>query len=75
MPKYDLVITPDTAKTHFASFLEMKQIIFYDTIEQFNEWCPDDNNFIALVANGDIIQIAIDVFERALILLINYNVD
>ncbi len=75
MPKYDLVITPDTAITHFASALEIKQIIFYDTIEKFDEWSPDDNNFIALIGKGDINQIAIDEFERALNLLINSMFD
>lgn len=62
MSKYDLIIKPDTAKTHFASSLRMKQIIFYDTIEKFNESCLYDNNFMALLAKGDINQIAIDEF-------------
>lgn len=71
MPKFDLVISPDTAITHFASALEIKQIIFFDTIEKYNEWSPDDNNYIALVGQGDINQIPIFEFKTALSLILN----
>ncbi len=71
MPKYDLVITPDTAITHFASALNIKQVIFYDIIEKYYEWSPDNNNFIALVGNGDINDIPTEELDMALNLAIS----
>lgn len=71
MPKYDLVITPDTAITHFAYALNIPQIIFYDIPEKFIEWSPDEDNYVALVANGNINQIPIQEFIQALSLIIN----
>lgn len=71
LPKFDLIITPDTAITHFASALKIKQIIFYDTIEKYNEWSPEDDNYVALVGKGNINQIPINEFTKAFSLLMN----
>ena len=70
LPKFDAVITPDTAISHFASVLNIPQIIFYDKLSNFLEWCPDNDNYLALVGNGDINDIDCNEFKEAANLLI-----
>lgn len=70
LPKFDLVVTPDTAITHFAAVLNVPQIIFYDKFSKFLEWSPETKNYIALVANGNINNISINEFKNAFQLII-----
>lgn len=69
LPKFDIVITPDTAVTHFAFALNIPQIIFYDSKEKYIEWSPEEDNYVALIANGNINQISIAEFKDAFKLL------
>lgn len=71
LPKFDAVITPDTSITHFAAVLNIPQIIFYDRMSKFLEWSPDNDNYVALVANGDINDIGPNEFKEAINLLMN----
>lgn len=71
LPKFDLIITPDTSITHFASVLNVPQIILYDTIEKYKEWSPDNRNYIALISEGNINDISYDKFEKAVKSMLN----